>query len=209
MNKKILFLSTSILIYQCAQNMNEHYNRLMSLPKSQIIKSLKDAVQTSDAVNLEIGDTMVSSITESDPVVALGKEITFRSNCKLYRFHAHENEVYTVEIISTSDSTHPDKNILFPIFILADKEGNVIRQNKMAVYETLSSNLSKAFSIYCSREIYISAEDDYFLLVASDNSSYSGNSITTMYNDLALKYKIPGVAGKRHPWGRFRLILNQ
>lgn len=209
MTIKILFPIALILFYRCASTPNEQYSALLSIPESQIITSLKDAVTAADDQELTIGDTLVSALSESDPVILLGKSNPFRSNFKLYRFHGAENEVYTIEVISTCDSIHVDKNILYPLFILIDKEGNVIKQNKMALYETISSNLSTAFSIYEYQDIYTEQNGEYYLMVASDNSANTGNTISTVYREPMLKYKLQGVNGKRSPWGSYRIIVRK
>ncbi len=209
MTIKILFPIALILFYRCASTPNEQYSALLSIPESQIITSLKDAVTAADVQELTIGDTLVSALSESHPVIRLGKSNPFRSNFKLYRFHGAENEVYTIEVISTCDSIHVDKNILYPLFILIDKEGNVIKQNKMALYETISSNLSTAFSIYGYQDIYTEQNGEYYLMVASDNSANTGNTISTVYREPMLKYKLQGINGKRSPWGRYRIIVRK
>ncbi len=208
MNIKKLLLIAAMLFYHCATAPNQHYLNFSTLTDSQKISSLKDAVSQAEAIKLSFGNTTASELSKSDPLIELGKTEKYRTNFKVFSFFGSKNEVYSIEITSICDSQSSDKNIMYPLMILVDNKGNVLKHNKMLTYETITSNLSSATRIYGYREVYIENAGNYYLLVASDNSVQNGNSITTVYGETILKYTLKGIYGKRAPWGSFLLSIN-
>ena len=185
MHIKILLIPSIFifLFFYCATVPNERYASLSSIPDSLIITDLNDAIHHTQPTELIPGDTLTASLSESDPVISFGTVDTFRTHYRLFRFRGNENSVYRIELLSICDSTAFDKNILFPVFILTDNKGNVLKQNNMVLYETITSNLSTAFRIYGYQDIYIADKGEYYLIVASDNSASTGYTITTVYRE--------------------------
>ncbi len=209
MNIKTLLPIAGMLFYHCATAPNQHYLNFSTLTDSLKITSLEDAVSKTEVVKLSFGDTTASELSQSDPLILLGKIEKYLTNFKVFSFHGDENEVYSIEITSICDSQSSDKNIMYPLMILVDSKGNVLKQNKMLTYETITSNLSSATRIYGYQEVYIENAGDYYLLVVSDNSVQNGNSITTVYGETILKYTLKGIYGRRAPWGSFLLKINR
>ena len=96
---------------------------------------------------------------------------------------------------------------MFPLIVITDKDGNVLKHNNMAVYETLTSSISGLSFIYGVQQMYSPYDSDYYVLVVSDNSNYKGNSITTVFRETSFRYTLSGLPGKRFPWGGFTLSI--
>lgn len=206
---KIIISALLLSLSNCVLTSNEQHIKLSSIPESQIAPTLSDAIQNTTVKKIPLGDTISSVLTESDPVLFVGKTDTFRSNYQLYTLHSKENELYTIEIISICDSTSIEKNILFPLLIITDNNGNVLKHHKIISYETISSNLSSSFQIYGLQEVYISDEGEYYIFVVSDNSTTKGYTITTAYRETTFKFTLKGIFGRRSPWGSFKLSVKK
>lgn len=204
---KIFFTTALLFIYNCATTPNEDYIKLSEIPESNTIKSIPEAIQNTEAIEIPVGDTISSKLTESDPVILLGKTDKYHTNYKVFKFHGKEDEIYYVEIQSYCDSLSINREIMFPLIIITDKEGNVLKHNNMAVYETLTSSISGLSFIYGVQQMYSSYDSDYYVLVVSDNSKHEGNSITTVFRETTFRYTLSGLPGKRFPWGGFKLSI--
>ncbi len=204
---KLLVTYSLLLLFSCAPIPNEQFLKLDQIPESGISQNIQEAVEKGGSINISIGDTFLSRLSETDPILLLGKADIFRSHYKLFQFHAGKNEVYTVEVSGVSDSTGTEKDVLFPIAIIMDSQARFLKHHKMATYETVSSNISHSFRICYLQEIYTPNDGEYFILVASDNSIRHGNTVTTIDRETTLKYTLKGITGRRSPWGSFRLAI--
>jgi len=204
---KIFFAALLIFIYHCAPALNEDYLKFSEIPEEEIIKSIPEAIEKTEAQEILLGDTVAAKLTESDPVIELGRSDKYRTNYKLYKFHCKENEIYTVEIQSFCDSLSIAREIMFPLIIISDSEGNVLKHTNLAVYETLTSSISGLSFIYGAQQMYSPKEGEYYILIVSDNSEQKGNSITTVFRETTFRYTLRGILGKRYPWGSFRLSV--
>lgn len=204
---KIFYTTLLLFIYNCATTPNEDYIKLSEISESNIIKNIPEAIQNTEAIKISVGDTISSKITESDPVILLGKTDKYRTNYKVFKFHGKENEIYYVEIQSYCDSLSINREIMFPLIVITDSKGNVLKHNNMAVYETLTSSISGLSFIYGVQQMYSSYDSDYYVLVVSDNSKHEGNSITTVFRETTFRYTLRGLPGKRFPWGGFKLSI--
>lgn len=204
---KIFFTTVLLFVYNCATTPSEEYIKLSKIPEANIIKDIPESIQNTEAIEIPVGDTVSSKLTESDPVILLGKTDKYRTNYKLFKFHGKENEIYSVEIQSYCDSLSTYREIMFPLIIITDKEGNVLKHNNMAVYETLTSSISGLSFIYGVQQMYSPYDSEYYVLVVSDNSNHKGNSITTLFRETTFRYTLKGLLGKRFPWGNFKLSI--
>ena len=96
---------------------------------------------------------------------------------------------------------------MFPLIIITDSEGNVLKHTNLAVYETLTSSISGLSFLYGAQQMYSPREGEYYILIVSDNSEQNGNSVTTVFRETSFRYTLRGILGKRYPWGRFKLSI--
>ena len=202
-----IFFAALLLIYHCAPILNEDYLKFSKIPEEEVIKNIPEAIEKTEALEIFFGDTTAAKLTESDPVIALGTSDKFRANYKLYKFHGKENEVYTIEIQSYCDSLSITREIMFPLIIITDSEGNVLKHTNLAVYETLTSSISGLSFIYGAQQMYSPKDEEYYILIVSDNSAQKGNSITTVFRETTFRYTLRGILGKRYPWGSYKLLI--
>lgn len=205
---QIIFFTVLLLpMYYCAPTLNKDYLKFSEIPEEDIIRNIPEAIEKTKALEIIPGDTIAAKLTESDPVIVLGRLEKYRTNYKLFKFHGKENEKYTVEIQSYCDSLTIYREIMFPLLIIADSEGNVLKHTNLAVYETLTSSISGLSFIYGSQQMYSPRDGEYYILIVSDNSEQKGNSITTVFRETTFRYKLQGILGKRYPWGNFKVSI--
>ena len=181
------------------------------------ITGFDEALKAVKPKNIVLAKTVKGKLDEKDNLLLISMgETNFPACYEIYSFANSEAGKLQIEVLSMGDMMGFTKTIMFPLIKVYDKDYNEINPVVLK-YETRSPTAFNPFHVYCLWEIELNQAGEYYLLIASDNSTETGTGlyVSTGYamstqgiiGGLTAKGLLKGYPVQRSPYGEFRLTL--
>lgn len=206
----ILFVTANISFGQkvtTEEFLEEHEN------SESLISSFDSLLLNLEPEENKINKKIKSELDKNLPLILVKDEKSFPAPCNLHKFDLDAGK-FSLEFISLGDMMGFKKTIMFPIIKVYNKEGELVDGVKVLSYGTRSPTGSLPFHVYTLWEFNIEAKGEYYIQVASDNSSADGVRLHVSNGyaiatgaGLAAKNLLKGYPVKRSPYGKYKMTL--
>lgn len=199
----------ALFLFQCYVPYHAFDKSPIDVSEERVVGSFFDLVKKSSAHHVILGDTLYSKLSIQDPVIEINEGNAYRSYCNLLSFEAEENQIYTIDFQSFPESIDGISAIIYPLIVIVDSKGTVMKNLSLASYESISSNTRGFVGIRGVQEFYAPNDEKYYIVVLTDNATQKGSTITTIMRETNFVYKLRRIPAQRSPTGSFHVIVRK